>query len=288
VLSLVLVEVVLQAAAFGMRLSGREAETRWATQRRRVVTLGDSNTYGVMVEREQAYPRVLERLWNDEQPVPLEVLNLGYPGTNSSHVRKQLGRVLVELQPDLIIVMVGANDLWTAPVPLSDADDERSLLRRLLEERSRTYKLWYMLVRAFGGGGVDVSTVGQDEEGAAAEIRVGSTSFEVGWERGEARRGWPADLRANLLAIEASCERAGVDLVFMAYQTSMDFYGRANPVIRETVRETGGRLIDLQPVFDRKCRGAGCKNLLLWDGHPNAAGYDLLARTVLRELTSAD
>jgi lysophospholipase L1-like esterase len=51
----------------------------------RVLCLGDSNTYGVWLERSQACPQQLEAVWNQRVASPrLEVLNLGVPGTNSS------------------------------------------------------------------------------------------------------------------------------------------------------------------------------------------------------------
>ena len=59
-----------------------------------MLCIGDSNTYGLWLERSQAYPQQLETLWNERNESPkLEVLNLGFPGTNSSRIVRDLRRV---------------------------------------------------------------------------------------------------------------------------------------------------------------------------------------------------
>src|SRR5262249_49751859 len=116
---------------------------------RRIVTIGDSNTYGVwLTDRSQAYPSVLEELWNATPGAPpLEVINLGYPGTNSSVARNILREALVELRPDLVTVMIGTNDWWTVVVPLQVPDWRTTLWNRLWRW-SRVYRLLFMIRRA--------------------------------------------------------------------------------------------------------------------------------------------
>ena len=65
--------------------------------------------------------RQLEALWNEsvEQP-KLEVINLGFPGTNSSRVVRDFDRLLTVFAPDLLILMVGVNDFWTLPLEVED------------------------------------------------------------------------------------------------------------------------------------------------------------------------
>ena len=56
-----------------------------------MLALGDSNTYGLWVEPAESYPAVFERRWNaDPARRPIEVLNLGFPGTNASMVRRDI------------------------------------------------------------------------------------------------------------------------------------------------------------------------------------------------------
>ena len=45
------------------------------------------------------------------------MINLGFPGNNSSKILRALPRILQELRPDVVTVMVGTNDWWTEPEP---------------------------------------------------------------------------------------------------------------------------------------------------------------------------
>src|SRR5262249_22930126 len=152
---LLVLEVVLQVAALYVRSTrGVAASSRWVPGRRRLVTLGDSNTYGLYLrDRSAAYPTMLERLWNETPGAPpIEVLNLGFPGTNSSQVLNTFPEMLATLHPDIVTVMVGANDLWTVPEPtnLAPLQTWGWRLRILLWQTSRVYRAFYMLQRAFG------------------------------------------------------------------------------------------------------------------------------------------
>ena len=60
----------LQAAAWFIRATGREAPVSWLTDQLRVICLGDSNTYGLWLERSEAYPQQFEALWNETVASP--------------------------------------------------------------------------------------------------------------------------------------------------------------------------------------------------------------------------
>ncbi len=81
--------------------------------RHRIVSLGDSSTFGWGVTADEAYPARLrevlaERLgWSDDR---LEVINLGVPGYSSFQGRVLLERVGLALQPEAVSWGFGAND----------------------------------------------------------------------------------------------------------------------------------------------------------------------------------
>ena len=53
--------------------------------------MGDSNTYGLYLDKKDAYPKQLETIWNaTHKNNPIEVINLGYPGSNSSDTRSKI------------------------------------------------------------------------------------------------------------------------------------------------------------------------------------------------------
>src|SRR5437870_1938288 len=116
--ALLVLEAALQlGAVWTGRTAAWPAVPAWLGARR-TVCLGDSNTYGLWVGRESAYPKLLEQRWNAAGSERLQVANLGYPGNNSSRLRNRIREVLREYRPELVTIMIGANDLWTLPEPL--------------------------------------------------------------------------------------------------------------------------------------------------------------------------
>ena len=151
-LGLLALEALLQVAALAVHLGGGPTPAAWLTGNRRVLCLGDSNTYGLYLpDRAQAYPQTFEALWNERVASPrIEVLNLGYPGTNSSRLRRDLPRMLEAFAPDVVILMVGSNDYWTAPVDIAPSG-AFARAAQSVKRHSRVYQLSYMLRRALVG-----------------------------------------------------------------------------------------------------------------------------------------
>lgn len=94
--------IVWQTNAEGLR---HEGEVGSATERFRVATYGDSETFGWAVELEDTFQRQMERL--DPR---VEVLNFGVPGYNVTNVRAHLEGTLSRYQPDLVLYLVNKND----------------------------------------------------------------------------------------------------------------------------------------------------------------------------------
>ena len=73
-----------------------------------IVALGDSLTEGLGVEEESAYPALLEReLWR--RGYPFQVINAGISGETSSGTLSRI-KWLLTLKPDIVILVIGAND----------------------------------------------------------------------------------------------------------------------------------------------------------------------------------
>src|SRR5262245_10283725 len=143
---LLVAEAGLQIAAFFVRRATRaELPAAWLTGNLRVLCLGDSHTYGLWVERSQAYPPQLEALWNQRGQSPkLQVLNAGVPGTTSSRLLRELPGLLETFDPDTLIILVGGNDFWTLPTPLEDEPAARPR-EGFLKRHSLLYRLYYLL-----------------------------------------------------------------------------------------------------------------------------------------------
>jgi lysophospholipase L1-like esterase len=70
-----------------------------------ILAFGDSLTYGTGASAEQAYPSILARLTSHE------VANEGIPGEISRDGANRLPGLLDEIQPELLILIHGGNDI---------------------------------------------------------------------------------------------------------------------------------------------------------------------------------
>jgi len=284
-----LLEAGLQAAALVVRATGRELPTGWSTGHHRVLCLGDSNTYGLWLDRPEAYPARLEELWNEGGASPsLEVLNLGVPGMSASRVARDLPRILQTFEPDRLLVMLGVNDYWTRRV---DEPAPEAPRRSFLERHSRVYKRIAMLLRARDDRELEVELGGpppgtnKREWHADHRIRFGDEEFSMGYEAGEgAERGNPRTLFFDLITIVEHARAFGVPIHLMTYPARWNIYESANGIIRRAAKRSGAPLIDLARVFEPLCAEEECPKYLLRDDHPNERGYRVVAETILDRL----
>jgi lysophospholipase L1-like esterase len=108
-------EVGLQLTSWEVQRQGIDAAVERGPSREstRILSVGDSHTFGAGVERHQAYPAQLEVVLEERHPGrAFEVWNLGVPGVNTAYVAKRLEAQVVALEPDLVIVWVGTNNMW--------------------------------------------------------------------------------------------------------------------------------------------------------------------------------
>ena len=102
----------------------------------RIVCLGDSCTYGLMIKNNRdVYPTILEKIINDENVInkKVEVINGGVSGYSSYQGLQLLKNQVINLQPNVITIYYGLNDcIWAnkfsdkemkiAPVWMSNLD----------------------------------------------------------------------------------------------------------------------------------------------------------------------
>ncbi|MCG2711645.1 MAG: GDSL-type esterase/lipase family protein [Candidatus Omnitrophica bacterium] len=112
ILSLVILEACLRLTAW-MAEGHLSKEVFDNGGKLRILCAGDSYTYGLGVERQEAYPPQLEvllkRKLGDER---VEVINCGRPGMNTPMLANRFVKILDDYQPDIVLIMVGANDEW--------------------------------------------------------------------------------------------------------------------------------------------------------------------------------
>jgi lysophospholipase L1-like esterase len=277
-LTVVLLEAGLQASAWIVQsTTDRPEAIAGSAGKVRVLCLGDSNTFGLHLEREQAYPRRLEELWNDSMSPPeLDVVNFGYPGTSSSRLLRDIDSILDTFMPNLVVLMVGVNDYWTGPTEVSDRPAP------FWKRHSRLYRLYLILRAAPTGIAIESlldpeSTLGNHRD----RLRVGNREFDVGQVPADLESlATRSPLRRNLrLLVDRALER-GIELHLMTYPARTQLYRLANPVIRAFALESKTPLVDLEAAFTEHCSSDECPELLFRDNHPNASGCELIAAVV--------
>ncbi len=88
-------------------LGFRGAEFQNKGTKKRVVAIGGSTTYCVDVSDKDTWPAQLESLLGSEY----EVLNLGMAGHSTAEHLYLLGSLVPRLEPDVIVMQIGLNDL---------------------------------------------------------------------------------------------------------------------------------------------------------------------------------
>ena len=287
VAGLVLLEVVLQVGALIVRANTSPAGTSWLTGHRRVVTLGDSNTYGVYLDnRDLAYPKRFEQLWNASSGVdPIEVVNLGYPGTNSSQARIVLRHAIETLHPDVVTVMVGVNDWWTETRPVEELE-RTARATTWLWQHSRVYRLLYMIRRAGQAPSVEFTDHWGGRLKGGAMMRIDGAELPLTYKPGHGGGDFLGTLVPNLKGMVDDARQAGVELVVLTYVPSYGLYGAASRFIRQVTADTGARLVDVGTALLAECPKGSCP-LVYPDGHLNDAGHERTARVLVDTLRAS-
>ncbi len=303
--SLLVIEGVLQV---GSLFVGRKLleQPVWVGKWR-MLCLGDSNTYGVYVDKSQAYPKVFEATWNQHpENQQVEVLNLGFPGTNSSKLVKDFRRMLWTFRPDVVTIMIGVNDLWTVPETAAESPNRMDRLAAALWRVSRAYRFLYMLRRAVQIRELEVTSepsLGfQHGHGTG---RYGKDEFELGWTqmpKGGIPDWRPAvELEKNLETLARQAPAFGIKLIFLTYasdsKTRGGAYAWANRVVRSAATATGTSLIDVAAMLKPACPDptdttaatapASLCPELLPDQHPSVLGHEKVGEILAQQLPPA-
>lgn len=244
----------------------------------RILCLGESTTFGLFVEGEQAYPGILgERL---RSRGPYEVLNAGGVGYTIWQSRVLLEELGPELRPSLVLVYHEAND--HLPRGVSGAVDfQRSVRftdRRLYELRRPVAPLLGLLYRSRIFMGLrhlllappaDGPLPMRDNESFAAQFGV---------------RVPDEDRRQALSDMVQLCEDIGCRLVLLQPTYSAGI--QPTPLLANFAAEHDLLHVDL-PKMRVDAGLAADPPFLLDDHHPRPAGHRFIAEATLSVLDQA-
>jgi lysophospholipase L1-like esterase len=289
---LVWIGIALLVAESGLQLASLFARDRaagWrAGARYRVLCVGDSHTYGVLVEPEEAYPAQLQALLDGEAPGVYSVVNLGVPGMNTGQVLERLPLQVDRYRPDLVIVWAGINDAWNRAA--DELETSRWAALDGLASHLRLYRLTRVLLHDLR---LERDVVPRADEAARATVeadRVGpDTTFtirhggrveHVQHRGGEARSSGEIEARAerNYDAMARWARAAGVHLVFVAYPVQWATFATANRAMLRAAARQGVPVLESRRVLSRLPQE---ERRLLWGAHPRAPVYREIARDLV-------
>lgn len=153
-------------------LGGRGPEVPPPGERPRVLLLGDSFTFGQGVEEDQTFGAALEKHLR-ALGTEVEVLNFGVPGHSQPQSVALLEQRLLPLRPDLVLLVVFANDL--SPVDSycargkNEVPAERFLLQNVYVARAAMMLGW--APGSFGAQASGEDSPAERYEAALAQAR---------------------------------------------------------------------------------------------------------------------
>jgi lysophospholipase L1-like esterase len=275
--------VELRINARGFR--GPEVATDRPDGAIRIVCLGDSGTFGVKNDplptgpRPRwvpivSYPEKLAGLLHRENQSHVEVVNAGVIGYSSSHGLRQLVVQVLPLEPDIVTVRFGANDVSSSWAPTRRALEPDNPLTRWMLYRFHSWKLVRLSLAAYQALGP--------------------------FQSDEADLPWTSDerFRRNLERIIELGDAHGFRVLLLDYplpepkpsapplraerqRQKRQAVGRLMPLLYEAAARGGVPVVDTREAFAQHPERLFNKTDFV---HPNARGAELIAERIFEEL----
>lgn len=246
-----------------------------------VLCVGDSWTFGMQMEPQQAYPGQLQSRLREKHGLAVQVHNLGMPGSSSFRTARMVRSHLSSMPADLIVLQVGANADF---VNAEEGAGAGGLLAWSLRSSLRHLASYRMLVQVVARGRVmnDDRLINLEDE-ARGPMHFRSNQDAL-------RR----TLGANIGRIHDMALVTDAELLLVTYGVPPSVFARCsdsthvvNEWIRDIAAARGLPLVDMGQLYiDRGIPGSMTLNAAdhvpcaQLDPHPDADGYGLYAEQI--------
>jgi lysophospholipase L1-like esterase len=177
-----------------------DTEQIGATPHKRILAIGDSNTFGWGVPTRSAYPEVLDDLRADA-----DVINLGVSGYTSLQGYASLVKHFDLVRPDVVIASFSFNDRRV--VPSDAAADSHEKFEREAQMHRLDFREKIYLYRGLQRLLIKLHVINSSGDGSmTVDARTAPTRVS------------PEQYRANLERIARFCRERHVPLIFVAFQ----------------------------------------------------------------------
>ncbi len=131
---------------------GHETSFKKSARAYRIAALGESSTFGYSDDETSPYPFQLEKMLNAKKPPScnfnFEVINAGVEKYFSWQILKHFEKDVLPLKPDVVIVYMGWNDLYTINPETNTQLDPQSAFNKIIE-KSLTLRFLTVFVYRF-------------------------------------------------------------------------------------------------------------------------------------------
>ncbi len=243
-------------------------------QELRIITLGDSCTFGDGVANWETYANVLEtqiRMAFPDRKV--NVLNAGVPGYTAYQIDLYLRSKLLEYKPDVVTIYVGFNDNIPAVRGLSDKDIQKtnSIYIQAIREIADKLRIYQFIEKSVADLKSQPTLLSPqkpvpNEEGVELAFRVS-----------------PKDYMETLCQINELGKREGFKVIVLALPHTFLKEPHRNRNIRIAARDCSIPMLDLWEVM----KAEQAKGLELYNsdgGHPNSLGHRVIAESLFYKL----
>jgi lysophospholipase L1-like esterase len=272
-----------------------------------IVAVGDSLTFGYGVEDSQAWPAILNRTLTK-----IDVINLGLIGAAPQQFLRVYQTFGMMLRPKLLIVgFFGRNDFWDAGLfdrwltsgsacsylawrdygrPTGfDCTESLEWQASLVVRKTYVFNLVLAAREAILTQRRAESRTFLFDNGRRLELDLGDLEDKTTGAYPD-RREFELVLR-TLQDMHSISQREGTQMLVVLQPSKEETYlpllgeSASDPTksLRENLTQSGIDYLDLAPLF-REQAATGKKLFFTHDGHPNSAGYALIADAVLAYL----